>query len=220
MQVLALGPDWLDPEQLVRSFGLIGLLVIIFAECGLLVGFFLPGDSLLFVAGLLASTGVLQTPLWLLITLICIAAIAGNVTGYAIGYKAGPAVFRRPESRLFRPEYVERTAEFFAHYGPAALILARFVPIMRTFVPVMAGTSRMPFRRFAIYSTLGGLLWGISMPLLGYYLGKVPLIRDNIEIFTIGLIVVSVVPVWFELRRRTKKAPATDAAVDPAGETA
>lgn len=203
MHTLALGPSWLDPEYLVQTFGLVGLTFIVFAECGLLIGFFLPGDSLLFTAGLLVSTGILRAELWVVIALVCAAAILGNFTGYYIGYKAGPAVFNRPNSRLFKPEYVEQTSEFFAKYGGSSLILARFVPIVRTFIPVMAGTSRMPFGRFAFFSTVGGLLWGISMPLLGYYLGKFQFVQDNLEFMVIGLVLVSVVPIWFELRRRT-----------------
>jgi membrane-associated protein len=208
MQTLALGPSWLDPEYLVQTFGLVGLTFIVFAECGLLIGFFLPGDSLLFTAGLLVSTGILRTELWVVIVLVCSAAILGNFTGYYIGYKAGPAVFNRPNSRFFRPEYVDQTSEFFAKYGGSSLILARFVPIVRTFIPVMAGTSRMPFGRFALFSTIGGLLWGISMPVLGFYLGKIEFVQQNLEFIALGLIIVSVVPIWFELRRRSSGAKA------------
>jgi membrane-associated protein len=204
----ALGPSWLDPESLVQTFGLIGLIVIVFAECGLLIGFFLPGDSLLFTAGLLIATGVLDYPLPLVVALICAAAILGNLTGYWIGYKAGPSVFNRPNSRFFKPAYVEKTAEFFAHYGGAALILARFVPIVRTFIPVMAGASRMPFRTFTFFSVVGGLIWGIGMTTLGYFLGQIPFVQNNIEVIAIGLIIFSIVPIWFELRRRTKSTKA------------
>jgi membrane-associated protein len=217
VELVALGPSWLDPEQLVRTFGIIGLFVIVFAECGLLVGFFLPGDSLLFAAGLLVATGVINAPIWAVIALIFVAAVLGNLTGYAIGRKAGPAVFNRPNSRFFRPEYVEKTSEFFAKYGGMALVLARFVPIVRTFIPVMAGTSRMPFRRFAFFSVIGGALWSVSMTLLGYYLGRIQFVADNVEYFAIGLVVLSVLPAWFELRRRTKPADeASDTAPEPA----
>jgi membrane-associated protein len=210
MQTLALGPSWLDPEYLVQTFCLIGLTFIVFAECGLLIGFFLPGDSLLFTAGLLVSTGILTADLWVVVALICTAAILGNFTGYSIGYKSGPAVFSRPESRFFKPECAEQTSEFFARYGGSSLILARFVPIVRTLTPVIAGTSRMPFGRFALFSTIGGLLWGISMPLLGYYLGKIEFVQQNLEFMVIGLAIVSVVPIWFELRRRGGGKPASD----------
>jgi membrane-associated protein len=210
VEILALGPSWLDPEQLVRTFGTIGLFVIVFAECGLLIGFFLPGDSLLFAAGLLVATGVIDAPIWAVIALIFVAAALGNLTGYAIGRKAGPAVFNRPNSRFFRPEYVEKTSEFFAKYGGMALVLARFVPIVRTFIPVMAGTSRMPFRKFAFFSVLGGALWSVSMTLLGYYLGRIQFVADNVEYFAIGLVVLSILPAWFELRRRTKPSETPD----------
>jgi membrane-associated protein len=218
MEILALGPDWLDPDRLIRTLGLLGLLAIVFAECGLLVGFFLPGDSLLFAAGLLVSTEVLSVNIAVLIALIFVASVLGNVTGYAIGYKAGPAIFRRPNSRFFKPEYVEKTSEFFAHYGGRALIMARFVPIVRTFIPVMAGTSRMPFPTFLAYSLAGGFLWSTSMTLLGYFLGNVEFVANNLELMAILLVVLSVVPVWFELRRRTK--PGTEGAteVEPAAD--
>jgi len=210
MEIVALGPSWLDPQNIAQSFGLIGILAIVFAECGLLIGFFLPGDSLLFAAGLLVAGGVIDTPLWLVVLLIAIAAIAGNFSGYAIGRKAGPSVFKRPESRFFKPVYVEKTEEFFDRYGGSALILARFVPIVRTFIPVMAGTSRMRFGRFAAYSIIGGLLWAISMTTLGYFLGQITWVQKNLEIITIVVVVLSIIPIWFELRRRgvgNSKAP-------------
>ena len=205
--VTALGPAFLDPQHLAESFGLIGIVAIVFAECGLLVGFFLPGDSLLFAAGLLVATGTFSTPLPVVVALIVLAAIAGNLSGYAIGHKAGPAVFKRPESRFFRPEYVERTSHFFDRYGGWAILLARFVPIVRTFVPVMAGTGRMPFGRFALFSVIGGVLWGTSMTVLGYYLGQIEFVQKNLELIAVGIIAVSVLPIWFELRRRGRTAP-------------
>ncbi|MDQ3105600.1 MAG: VTT domain-containing protein, partial [Actinomycetota bacterium] len=156
----ALGPSWLDPSELIGTFGLVGILVIVFAECGLLLGFFLPGDSLLFTAGLLVTTGALDQPLWLVCLLIVLAAIAGNLTGYAIGRKAGPAIFERPDSRWFKAEHVDRTYAFFDRYGNRAIVLGRFVPIVRTFITVMAGVGKMDFRRYALYSTVGGILWG------------------------------------------------------------
>ena len=129
----------LSPDHLVTSWGLIGLMAIIFAECGLLVGFFLPGDTLLFAAGVLVKKGTFDHPLWLVIFLTFLAAVAGNQVGYEIGRRAGPSVFRRPNSRLFQPEYVERTRAFFEKYGSLSVVLARFVPIVRTFMTVMAG---------------------------------------------------------------------------------
>ena len=181
MQNLALLPNAIDPHHLLSSFGLLGLLIIIFAECGLLVGFFLPGDTLLFSAGLLTATGTLDVPFWVLLLLVPIAAIAGNLVGYWIGYKAGPAVFNKPDSRLFRQEYVDRSHDFFERYGARTIVLARFVPIVRTFATVMAGASRMRFRTYALYSVIGGVLWGAGVLALGYYLGHIPFVRNTLE---------------------------------------
>jgi membrane-associated protein len=197
----ALGPDWLDPQSLISTFGLIGILVIVFAECGLLIGFFLPGDSLLFTAGLLVAEGFLAQPLWLVCLLISVAAVAGNQVGYAIGRRAGPAVFRRPNSTLFKAEYVERTSAFFETYGGRAIVLARFVPIVRTFITVMAGAGRMDYRKYMTYTLLGGALWGTGVTVLGYFLGQVPLIRDNIEAMLLVIVAISVLPMAVELLR-------------------
>src|SRR3954453_3100884 len=144
----------LDPTHLINTFGLIGIMVVLFAECGLLVGFFLPGDSLLFTAGLLA-TGGLIAPLWVLLIALPAAAIAGNLVGYGIGRKAGPAVFNKPDSRLFKAEYVDRSQAFFDRNGARTVVLARFLPIVRTFTTVMAGAARMDFRRYVAFSVIG-----------------------------------------------------------------
>jgi membrane-associated protein len=185
------------------SWALVGILAIVFAECGLLIGFFLPGDSLLFIAGLLVSTGFIDTNIAIVCLLISIAAVAGNLTGYWIGRKAGPAVFRRPDSRLFRSEYVDHTERFFDRHGPRAIVLARFVPIVRTFITVMAGVGRMNFRTYALYSTIGGILWGTGVTLLGYYLGNVTFVANHIELILIGVVALSLLPIYFELRRHT-----------------
>ena len=149
---------FLDPTHLINTFGLIGIMAILFAECGLLVGFFLPGDSLLFTAGLLVAGG-LVAPLWVLLVLLPVAAVAGNLVGWWIGRTAGPAVFDRPDSRLFKAHHVARARSFFDRNGSRTIFLARFVPVVRTFATVMAGAARMDFRRFAIYSAVGGLVW-------------------------------------------------------------
>jgi membrane-associated protein len=201
--------DFLDPQHLITTFGLLGLLVIVFAECGLLIGFFLPGDSLLFVAGLVAAgglTGVSFVPLWLLLIVVPVAAIAGNLVGYWIGYRAGPAIFNKPESRLFKAEYVEKAHGFFEKYGARTIVLARFVPIVRTFATVMAGASRMNFRVYAVYTVIGGILWGAGVTALGYWLGQVKFISDNIELIAILIVVVSVVPMAIELLRARRKS--------------
>jgi membrane-associated protein len=202
----ALGPSWLDPGQLIETFGLIGTLVIVFAECGLLIGFFLPGDSLLFTAGLLVAQDQIKQPLWLVCTLISIAAIAGNQVGYLIGRKAGPAIFNRPESRFFKQEYVDKSYAFFDRHGPRAIVLARFVPIVRTFITVTAGVARMNYRTYTIYSVIGGVLWGVGVTVLGHSLGNVDFVAENIELIAIGIIAVSLIPVAIELLRQRSRS--------------
>ena len=209
VQNLALLPNAIDPDHLLSSFGLLGLLIIIFAECGLLVGFFLPADTLLFSAGLLTATGRLDVPFWVQLLLVPIAAIVGNLVGYWIGYQAGPAVFNKPDSRLFRQEYVDRSHDFFERYGARTIVLARFVPIVRTFATVMAGASRMRFRTYAIYSVIGGVLWGAGVLALGYYLGHIPFVRDTleplIEPILIAVVLLSMVPAVVELLRSRRR---------------
>lgn len=197
----ALGPSWLDPDTIISDGGLYVVLAIIFAECGLLIGFFLPGDSLLFTAGLLTADDVLSQPLWFVCLTISIAAFIGNVVGYQIGVRAGPAVFSRPDSRLFRREYVDRTSEFFERYGGRAIVLARFVPIVRTFITVMAGAGRMDYRRYLIYTGIGAVLWGTGVTLLGYWLGQVDFVRDNIEAILLTVVALSVAPIALHLGR-------------------
>jgi membrane-associated protein len=193
----------LDPTHLIDTFGLVGMMVVLFAECGLLVGFFLPGDSLLFTAGLLVAGG-LVAPLWVVLLLLPVAAVAGNLVGYWIGYKAGPAVFDRPDSRLFKRRHVERAQEFFDRNGARTIVLARFVPVVRTFATVLAGAARMDVRRFALYSLLGGIAWTTVVTMLGYWLGQVAVVRDHVELFILGIVALSLVPVAIEaLRRRT-----------------
>lgn len=204
MHIIA-APALLDPNYLISTFGLAGLLLIIFAECGLLVGFFLPGDSLLFTAGLLVSQDVVTLPLWSLLVLVPVAAIAGNLVGYWIGRRAGPVIFDRPDSRLFRREYVERSHAFFEKYGPFTILLARFVPIVRTFATVMAGASRMRFSTYAVYSMVGGLLWGAGVTTLGYYLGQIAFIRNNVEAILVAIVLLSVIPVVVELIRARRR---------------
>jgi len=209
---LALGPSWLEPEHLIKTFGTIGVLAIVFIESGLLVGFFLPGDSLLFTAGLLSANGTLPD-IWILLATIPVAAIAGDQVGYAIGRRFGPPLFNRPESRFFRREYVDRSAEFFEKHGPKTVVLARFVPIVRTFVPVMAGTSKMHYRTFVTYNVIGGLLWGVGVTALGYFLGQVEFVKSNIEPILLLIVFVSVIPVFLELFRQRRIRP--DEPIEP-----
>jgi membrane-associated protein len=197
---LALGPDFLDPEWLISTFGLLGILAVVFAESGLLIGFFLPGDSLLFTAGLLTADGEYITyPLWLVCLLITVAAVAGDQVGYAFGKKVGPALFRRPNSRLFKQENLVKAHEFFERYGARSVVLARFVPIVRTFTPIVAGISGMRYRTFVVYNVVGGILWGTGVTVLGYFLGQISFVKDNIELILIGIVAFSVIPIAIEL---------------------
>lgn len=210
MTTLALGPSWLDPNYLLDTFGIWGLLLIVFAESGLLIGFFLPGDSLLFTAGLLITSEQLDFPLWAAIALICVAAILGDQAGYMFGKKVGPSLFTRPDSRLFKQENVVKAHEFFEKYGPKSLVLARFVPVVRTFTPIIAGVSGMRYRSFLTFNVLGGILWGAGVTLLGSWLGGIDFVKENVEAILILIVLVSVVPIAIELlraRSANKKNP-------------
>jgi membrane-associated protein len=198
----------LSPDSLIASFGLIGLLAIIFAECGLLVGFFLPGDTLLFAAGVLVANNskLLPSSIALVCVLASIAAVAGNLVGYQIGLKAGPAIFKRPQSFLFRPEHLERTSAFFTRFGGAAILLARFVPVVRTFITVLAGASKMRWRTYVTYSVIGGTVWATVMTLLGFSLGQVVFLRDHLDVIVVGAVLLSTGTAAVELLRRGRKA--------------
>ncbi|MER5554206.1 DedA family protein [Streptomyces sp. NPDC002793] len=212
MNTLALGPSWLDPDYLLNTFGLPGLLLIVFAESGLLIGFFLPGDSLLFTTGLLVTTGDLKYPLWLVCVLVALAAIIGDQVGYLFGRKVGPALFKRPDSRLFKQENVEKAHEFFEKYGPKSLVLARFVPVVRTFTPIIAGVSRMDYRSFITFNIIGGILWGVGVTVLGAALGKIDFVHENIEMILILIVLVSVLPIVIEFLRARSKSKKEGAA--------
>ncbi len=205
----------LDPEKLINKYGLIGLGLIVFAETGLLVGFFLPGDSLLFTAGLLCATKVFDQPIWLIVLVTMAAAIVGDQVGYRLGSKVGPALFAKPKSRLFNPEHVLKAQGFFDKYGPKAIVLARFVPIVRTFTPVIAGVGRMKPKLFSTYNIVGGILWGGGVTIAGYLLGKrFPALGKKIELLSLVIIAISVLPIVIEFvkHRREKAAAATSGA--------
>jgi membrane-associated protein len=207
---LALGPQWLDPDYLIQTFGLVGILVVVFAESGLLIGFFLPGDSLLFTTGLLvASHQYLHYPLWLVCVLVAVAAVLGDQAGYLFGRKVGPSLFNRSDSRLFKRENVEKAHEFFEKHGPKSLVLARFVPVIRTFTPIVAGVSGMAYGPFLLFNVIGGTAWGAGVTLLGAVLGQIAWVRDNIEAMLVAVVLLSVVPIAIEfLRARKKKGQA------------
>jgi membrane-associated protein len=216
------GLEWLQPEALISSFGiyaLIGVCAIVFIETGLLIGFFLPGDSLLFVTGLMISTGdvvfpvgdeMLPVPIWFACAAISISAWLGDQTGYWIGRKAGPAIFNKTDSKFFSQKNVSRTNSFFEKYGSKAIILAHFVPVMRTFVPVAAGIGQMNYRSFLKYNIYGVIAWGTMVTLLGYWLGKIPFVAQHVEYFTIAFVILSTIPIAMEVikTRREHKAEA------------
>ncbi|MDQ4490583.1 VTT domain-containing protein [Sinomonas sp. ASV486] len=217
-------PSWLDPQVFLSDPQLgpwVVLIVcgIIFAETGLLVGFFLPGDSMLFTAGLLVATGTIKFNLWLLALLVVIAAIIGNQCGYLIGAKAGPSIFRRPDSRLFKRENVEKAHAFFEKHGGRALVLARFVPIIRTFVPVIVGVAGMNRAKFFLYNVIGAVLWGGGVTLLGAWLGQYAWVGQNIDLIFIAIVLVSILPIVVEFfRGRSAKRQAATFGTDPLDE--
>ena len=196
---LALLPDAISADRIVQA-GLLVVLVVVFVETGLLVGFFLPGDSLLFTAGVIAATtGAVE--LWQLLLLVPVAAVAGDQVGYGIGRRAGPRVFDRPDSRFFQQEYVDKAYGYFERYGARTIVLARFVPIVRTFAPVVAGVSRMRYRTFVTYNVVGGVLWGCGVSSLGYALGDVAFVADHLEPILLGIVALSVLPIAVEVLR-------------------
>jgi membrane-associated protein len=210
-------PAWMDPNEFLRDPAVAPWVIVVvcaflFIETGILVGFFLPGDSLLFTAGLLIATGTVHVNILLLGAAAFVAAFAGDQTGYLIGRKAGPAVFNKPDSRLFRSEYVDKAHGFFEKYGRRSVILARFVPIVRTFLPVTAGVAGMRYRTFIAFNAIGALLWGVGVPLLGFWLGRYEWIGANIDLIFLLIVLVSVVPIGIELlKNRRAKADDRDA---------
>ena len=210
--VPALGPGWLDPQTMMTTFGDLAfwiVVAIIFAECGLLIGFFLPGDSLLFVLGLFIASGAISMNIGVACVILVIAAIAGNITGYWIGYSSGPRLFSKPDSKLFRKEYVDKTHEFFNRYGNRAIVQARFVPIVRTFITAVAGVGRMHFWNFALYSAIGAILWAAGITLLGYFLGNVPFVEKNLELIILLIVFISVLPMIFEWIKHRRERSAS-----------
>ena len=193
-------------DALIQWGGYALLVAIVFAETGLLIGCFLPGDSLLITAGLLAAAGHLN--IWWINVLLIAAAVVGDSVGYAIGARLGPRIFTRQKSLLFNPQHVERTRRFYEKYGPKTIVIARFVPIIRTFAPVLAGVGTMQYRRFLFYNVSGGVGWVISMSFAGYLLGHaVPNISKHMHVLVIVIIVLSCVPIAVEIYRERRRAP-------------
>lgn len=189
-----------SPEHIIQAGGVLLIALIIFAESGLLIGFFLPGDTLLFGAGLAASQGELSLP-WL-IAAVVLAAIIGDNVGYSIGRRTGHRIFNKKDGILFKQEYLEKSEKFYEAHGGKTIILARFTPIVRTFAPVVAGASKMTRQRFFAFNVLGGILWGAGMPLLGYFIGsKIPGLDKYIELVIIGVVILSLLLAFSHILR-------------------
>lgn len=216
-----LGIDWLDPETLLKAGGWVALVLacaFVFLETGVLVLAFLPGDSLLFTVGLFSATGIIDVPIWITCILLFIFAFAGDQMGFMIGRKLGPTIFNRPKSRFFNPENIARTHEFFEKHGPKAIIIARFLPIFRAFVPAAAGVGKMHYRHFVAYNAIGALLWGVGVTLLGFFLGQIPFVRDYSEVFIIVLVLIPGIPILIELFRAYSAYRAKRRAAEPTAE--
>ncbi|TKG73148.1 DedA family protein [Prauserella endophytica] len=207
---MSIMPDWLNPEHLLSGIGPVVVAVlclILFAESSVFP--VLPGDSLLFTAGLFVANGSLDVPLWLVCVLATVAAIIGNVVGYGIGWKVGPKLFNRPDSRFFKQEHVDKTHAFLEKHGPKAIVLARFVPFVRTFITWLAGIGRMGPKKYFTYTVLGGIVWAAGLIVLGAMLGNIAFIRDNVDAIFVLIVLVSVLPIVFEYlkARREKRTP-------------
>jgi membrane-associated protein len=204
---------WLDPETLVTGFGpyaLLGVCLIVFAETGLLVGFLLPGDTLLIITGLLAFRPDFPVDIWWVCLAIGFAAFLGGEVGYLIGHKAGPRIFERKETGLFSKANVERTNAFFERFGGLAVILARFVPIVRTFTPVAAGVGHMDYRKYTLYNFIGAVIWGAGLTFFGYLLGYIPpvafFVEEYIDLILIAAVVLTLIPTAYHYVQSSRKA--------------
>ena len=198
-----------NPESIIQYGGLALLLFVVFAETGLLIGFFLPGDSLIFISGMFCSSHneLLKANLFVLIFLLSLAAIAGNAIGYWFGNKVGPPLFNRKDSLIFKKKYLEETQAYYTLYGAATIIIARFIPVVRTFAPILAGVGKMPYRTFLRYNMIGGTLWGAGITLLGYFLGKtIPGIDHYLYPIIALIIFISALPIiiqWWKAKKQS-----------------
>lgn len=218
--VSALGPEFLQPDTLIASFGtyaLIGIVLIVFIETGLLFPF-LPGDSLLFTAGMLVAQDSINVDLWLLCVMLFVAAFVGDQVAYFIGRRIGPRLFQNPDARILRPEYLKQTQDYFDRYGGRTIIIARFVPFVRTFAPVAAGMGRMNYRHFVTFNVVGAFVWGVGVTVLGYFLGQISFVHENIEYMLILIVALSMIPVVVEIlrNRKERRKAAEVAALTPA----
>lgn len=210
-QTLEFVKTLLNPQSIIHYGGLALLLFIVFAETGLFFGFFLPGDSLLFVAGLMCGTPIFDVNIYMLLTSVIIAGILGNFVGYYFGKKTGPVLFRRDDSFFFKKKHVKAAEEFYNRYGGTAIVLGRFIPIIRTFVPIMAGVVNLDFKKFVVYNILGCIAWVVSMVLSGYFLGRLfPSLQHNLEYIVITIILVSMIPVVLTYIKEHRRSKAED----------
>lgn len=203
-------PAWLDPEHLLHGLAptvIAVMCLMLFVESSIFP--VLPGDTLLFTAGAFIAQGILDAPLWLVCVLAVVAAILGNLVGFGIGWKVGPALVK-PDSKFFKKRYVDKTHEFLDKHGPKAVVLARFVPFVRTFITWIAGVGRMDPRKYFAYTILGGILWAAGITILGYLVGDIPFIKNNIDLLAIVIVGVSVLPIVVEYWRNRGKKPAAD----------
>jgi membrane-associated protein len=198
----------IDVQRWLAAGGIAILAAVVFAESGLLVGFFLPGDTLLFVAGFLCSNagGRVLPSLPITAAVAFVAAAAGDQVGYVIGKRVGPALFHRPRSRLFNPTNVTRAESFFDRRGPVAVVVARFIPVVRTFTPIVAGVGRMRYRTFVAYNLVGAALWAVGITTTGYFLGEIRVIKDNLDYAAIVILIASLTPFALEYRRHRRRA--------------
>jgi membrane-associated protein len=202
--------DLLDPEKIIQIGGLTLVTAIIFAETGLMIGFFLPGDSLLFTVGLFCALGVLPVPIGMVLVVLSVAAIVGDQVGYWTGRVLGQRLFEKRESWFFKRKYLEQTRAFYHRWGKSAIILGRYVPIVRTFAPILAGVVGFPPRQFILYNATGGVLWIVSLTLAGYGLGSAfPWLRKYIELIALGIIILSILPVVRAYLRERARAKAS-----------
>ncbi len=221
---------WLDPANLIEGFGayaLLGVAIIIFAETGLLIGFLFPGDTLLILTGVLAVAGKFNVHIAIVCSVVAVAAFLGGEVGYFIGHKAGPRIFEKRESGLFSKKNVERTNAFFVRFGPIAVILARFVPVVRTFAPIAAGVGHMPWKRYTLYNLIGAVIWGAGLTFAGFLAGHIPGVADFVEkyidVVLLGVVLIVLIPTVFHYvqsfvrarrdRKRNADGQLTDAEV-------
>ncbi len=212
-----LGPSWLNADTLLNdligrygTWALAAICVVIIVETGLLFPF-LPGDSLLFTAGLFTGTQAIHLPIWVVAPIIGVAAFIGPQSGYWIGRLSGPKIFNRPDSRFFKKAYVDRTHAFFERYGGRAIVLAQFVPFVRTYIPVAAGVGKMSYARFVRFNAIGALVWGVGVTMLGYWLGRFDVVKNNIDVALLLVVAVSMLPIaveWIKHRLDARKATA------------